>query len=253
MEDYSLGEKEEVVCKAEMAKPLTFFLIFGLFFGGIPLAVLIFSLLSIEDIALIIIMPVFMGIFIVIGTAFVVKYFKSIIVSKNISLILTNERIFIYVKQNGGYANFYFKDIKNWSHYNANATMNGHPIFNAKFTFIVSNERYVAFGIKNYYQMYQALFSMMPSNCTNPMSHSFSGNVNFERPHKTYNIVISKIRFNKYEIMQLIKKYTNDDISQIDEKLKNLPCIIMSGITGADADAIIEELEEIGCEAYKYS
>ena len=170
--DMYLRENEKVVLQAVMHKnkgarfrPLISIFIFL----GFPIFCAVIVLTTGEAWYIIL----FLSPFFAVGIAFLIIFIKNIGIGKHISLILTDQRVFIYNKMYKGYINLEFKEINSWTHHNPSVKVFGVLQYNARFTFLTDKgTRVIAKGIENYYKMYNALYAVMPFKCSNPVIRS---------------------------------------------------------------------------------
>ena len=245
--DMYLRENEKVVLQAVMHRNITqiFYLIFTLAFIGMPAFAAVMILTTGGPwFVLFFLIP-----FLAVGVGFLIAFIKNIGIGKHISLILTEQRVFIYDKKQKGYLNLEFNEINSWKHYNPSVTVNGVPQYNSRFTFITDKGVYTARGIENYYQMCDALNGVMLSKCANPMTHSMTGHT--YSINRNFKIIIDKLGYDKYQTMQVIKNFTGEDLSVIDATLSKLPCIVAENFDRNIADQMIMQLNNLGNNAYK--
>jgi len=276
-QEFSLNKNEKIVYQAKISKPTVGILGLGLVFIGFVLAGCFYILPNSNPILFILL---FCGSFGVTGILIVIFYFKLLAESKNVSITLTNQRIFIYINKQKIHLGFNFEDIISWKH-------NGLGWI-ASFTFETSKGIYKTEDIKKFEEILDRLNKIMPEKYIDHNSlriaklrkfsmldEEFDNNIdlkhenNFEESginsqnkkikndfdfidkNELYDIVLNETGPNKYEIMRLIRNYTLEDLSQISEKLNKLPCVIIKNATALQTEKIMKYLIELGADVSK--
>lgn len=160
-----LPKNEEIVCESKSPKPYIIVLIISGVVFAVGIYLTIFTILNFNK-GPVLLEPIFAAIFFFLGVLTLYVFFSSIKLQKNIQLIITDKRIYIYSKND--YIKLSFDEVLTWKvkfpikFYSRGRDSSAEDIYDvSKFIFETQHGVFKAKGITNYDEIIVVLKKIM--------------------------------------------------------------------------------------------